>query len=185
MKCLILIGILLVPFNLFNSSSKKLKELSDFSELIKHVLPHEAGYVNDPVDRGGETNFGISKKQYPYLDIKNLTLDDAINIYKRDYWDANRVDRLPNQYRLIYLDMVINFGPSGASKVIQKAINSVGGNLKVDGKIGPFTRRQLERYTPTIDTIRYQRILRYHDIVLKRPNQIKYLKGWISRAREI
>ena len=51
-----------------------------FEEAVKSVLKHEGGYVNDPKDPGGETNFGISKRAFPDLDIKNLTEEDAIEI---------------------------------------------------------------------------------------------------------
>ena len=52
-----------------------------FEEIIESVLKHEGGYVNDPHDRGGETNFGITKKFYPNVDIKNLTKEQAKKIY--------------------------------------------------------------------------------------------------------
>ena len=48
-----------------------------FKDAVKIILKHEGGYVNDPVDPGGETNMGISKKAYPYLNIKELTKKDA------------------------------------------------------------------------------------------------------------
>ncbi len=47
------------------------------------VFPHEGGYTNDPRDPGGETNWGISKRAYPNLDIKNLAMEEAKRIYKR------------------------------------------------------------------------------------------------------
>ena len=43
--------------------------MSTFEQCIDHVLKHEGGYVDDPKDLGGETNFGISKRAYPELDI--------------------------------------------------------------------------------------------------------------------
>ena len=49
----------------------------DYKEIISQVLHHEGGYVNDPTDMGGETNFGITKRWYPDLDIKNLTKEQA------------------------------------------------------------------------------------------------------------
>uniref|UniRef100_UPI0039E582BF glycosyl hydrolase 108 family protein n=1 Tax=Klebsiella pneumoniae TaxID=573 RepID=UPI0039E582BF len=58
-----------------------------FDDLIGRVLGHEGGYVNDPRDPGGETQFGISKRAYPNVDIKGLTRETAISIYKRDFWD--------------------------------------------------------------------------------------------------
>ena len=53
----------------------------EFSDAVKIVLKHEGGYVDDPVDPGGETKYGISKKAYPFLDIKNLTIKQASDIY--------------------------------------------------------------------------------------------------------
>ena len=54
----------------------------DYKEIISQVLKHEGGYVNDPTDMGGETNFGITKRWYPDLDIKNLTKDEVYHCYK-------------------------------------------------------------------------------------------------------
>ena len=54
-----------------------------FNEIIEKVLEHEGGYVNDPHDAGGETNYGIAKRWYPNVDIKNLTKEQAKKIYKR------------------------------------------------------------------------------------------------------
>jgi len=51
--------------------------LTKFDEIIEVVLEHEGGYVNDPDDPGGETNFGIAKRSHPDVDIKNLTKEGA------------------------------------------------------------------------------------------------------------
>ena len=56
-----------------------------FDEIIEQVLEHEGGYVNDPKDLGGETKYGITKRFYPDVDIKNLTIDGAKEIYKKEY----------------------------------------------------------------------------------------------------
>ena len=58
----------------------------EYIEAFKKVIGHEGGYVFDPDDAGGETIYGISKRAYPHLDIKELTLDDARKIYFEDYW---------------------------------------------------------------------------------------------------
>ena len=54
--------------------------LTQFDDIIEIVLHHEGGYVNDPKDPGGETNFGIAKRSHPDVDIKNLTIDGAKEI---------------------------------------------------------------------------------------------------------
>ena len=60
--------------------------LTKFDDIIEIVLEHEGGYVNDPDDPGGETNFGIAKRSHPDVDIANLTKEDAKIIYYQDYW---------------------------------------------------------------------------------------------------
>jgi len=70
--------------------------LVNFDEIIEVVLHHEGGYVNDPKDPGGETNFGIAKRSHPDVDIKNLTKDGAKEIYKEHYWDKNIILPLHN-----------------------------------------------------------------------------------------
>ena len=53
--------------------------------VLDDLIEREGGYVNDPDDPGGETKFGISKRAYPHLDIKNLTEEHAADIYYNDY----------------------------------------------------------------------------------------------------
>ena len=57
-----------------------------FEEAFQILMDHEGGYANAKYDRGGETKYGISKRQYPDLDIENLTLEQARSIYFKDYW---------------------------------------------------------------------------------------------------
>jgi lysozyme family protein len=58
-----------------------------FDQAFTRLLGHEGGYVNNPADPGGETNWGISKRSYPQVDIKALTQQQAKWIYQRDFWD--------------------------------------------------------------------------------------------------
>ncbi|MFS4437859.1 glycoside hydrolase family 108 protein [Paracoccaceae bacterium GXU_MW_L88] len=95
----------------------------------------EGGYVNDPRDPGGETNHGISKRAYPKLNIRDLTKDDAIAIYKRDYWDAINGDELAEISREVALaafDGAVNQGVEISAMLLQKAVGA-----KSDGIIGP------------------------------------------------
>ena len=96
--------------------------LTTFDEIIEVVLEHEGGYVNDPDDAGGETKYGIAKRWYPDVDIKNLTKEQAKKIYHTDYWRRGKCDELPPQLRHIYFDMCVNFGRSGAVKVYNKLL---------------------------------------------------------------
>ena len=96
--------------------------LINFDEIIEITLEHEGGYVNDPTDMGGETNFSITKRWYPDLDIKNLTKEDAVEIYKKDYWDRYKLDEMPTNLQHIYFDMVVNMGARNAGKIMQRRI---------------------------------------------------------------
>ena len=66
--------------------------MSNFDRAFRFLIGEEGGYSADPHDPGGETKFGISKRAYPQLDIKSLTLDQAKAIYRRDYWDRLQLD---------------------------------------------------------------------------------------------
>ena len=66
----------------------KKEVIMSFNKIIEKVLEHEGGYVNDPKDLGGETKYGITKRFYPDVDIKNLTKEQAKTIYHTDYWKS-------------------------------------------------------------------------------------------------
>jgi lysozyme family protein len=82
----------------------------NFDQAVEIILKKEGGYVNHPKDPGGETNFGIAKKFYPHLDIKNLTVEQAKEIYLKEYWLKIQADLLPSYLRLIAFDCAVNQG---------------------------------------------------------------------------
>ena len=158
---------------------------TQFDEIIDHVLEHEGGYVNDPKDLGGETKYGITKRFYPDVDIKNLTKEDAKKIYYDDYWVKNKVPQLPDNLKYIYFDMCINQGRGTAVRGIQRAVNSKGVALEVDGGLGPMTLKAINKYKPCDNRVRCYRLKHYYDLVNKRPEQEKFLFGWFRRALEV
>ena len=152
-----------------------------FDRVIDSVLAHEGGYSNDSVDPGGETNFGISKRQYPDVNIKNLTVEKAKKIYYNDYWLKSKSDKLPSRLCGIYFDMCVNFGMRGACRVIQQAVNGKKSDTLVeDGRIGPKTIKACKNLEP--DRLRAYRVLRFSKIVLKSRKMEKYWFGWFRRA---
>jgi len=159
--------------------------LTTFDAIIELTLEHEGGYVHDPKDLGGETNFGIAKRFYPDVDIKNLTKEQAKDIYKRDYWDKNKVDDLSDSLKHIFFDMAVNQGRGTAVKIIQRAINGKGGKLTVDGGFGPGTKAALKKYNPSVDRVRCYRVKYYMDLVARKPEQERFLFGWYRRALSV
>lgn len=83
---------------------------ANFDRAFTIVVGIEGGYVNDPADPGGETKYGISKRRYPDLDIKSLTLDQAKAIYLRDYWNPHDLDDLEYGKALLVFDCAVNGG---------------------------------------------------------------------------
>lgn len=98
------------------------------------ILGHEGGYSDDPDDPGGETKWGISKRSYPHLDIKNLTVEDAAEIYKRDFLAPLKWERYADGVAYQILDFGVNSGPRTAIKRLQRELG-----VKDDGVVGPIT----------------------------------------------
>ena len=162
--------------------SKKMRYKS-FDEIIEIVLEHEGGYVNDPDDPGGETNFGIAKRSHPDVDIANLTKEGAKEIYKSEYWDKNKVESLPEYLRHIYFDMCVNQGRGRAVRIMQRAANAKGAGLKVDGGMGPVTIEAMKGLE--IDRVRAYRVKYYADLVTRKPDLEKFYFGWFRRSLEV
>ncbi len=159
--------------------------MAKFEPVIQAVLWHEGGYANDPDDPGGETNFGISKRSYPQVDIKNLTRKDAKAIYLRDFWRPGRYAGIRSQsVATKAFDLGVNMGRTRAARLLQTAVNALGGKLKVDGAVGPKTLRAVNALSARslLRELRAQAAVRYAEIVLARPKSKKYLHGWMRRA---
>ncbi len=151
-----------------------------FDQAVEFVLREriEGGYVNDPRDPGGETKYGISKRAYPKEDIKGLTRDRAIEIYKRDYWDAQRCDKLPPKLAIALFDCAVNQGGSIAPQLLQRGLG-----VAADGIIGPVTQRaahEAEQDDALIQFIGW-RLRRYAFTA----NASVYMRGWANRMLEL
>lgn len=134
-----------------------------FNKLIGFILKHEGGYVNDPIDPGGETNMGISKRSYPNEDIKNMTVERASEIYFRDYWTPLNCDNYEdNKLALALFDSAVNCGTGS----VQKWVSELGNQI-------------------TYKNILLKRLRRYANICQKNPKMSKFLLGWIIRILHI
>ena len=149
-----------------------------FETAVNTTLQYEGGYVNDPNDPGGETNFGISKKAYPNLDIKNLTVDDAKAIYKRDYWDKLNLDALPDGISSCVFDSAVNQGPKEAIILLQRAAG-----VNADGILGPMSLAAVKAKDPIhlIRDFTVQRILMYSSLSIWN----NYSKNWTQRSIDV
>lgn len=145
-----------------------------FDRAIKFVLDREGGLVNDPNDPGGITKYGISKRAYPSLDIASLTREDAIAIYRRDYWSACKCDQLPPAVACVVFDAAVNQGTHAATIALQNALG-----IKADGVIGQQTLAQAKALDgkELVGELIARRMVAYGSIA----NFSRYGLGWSRR----
>lgn len=148
--------------------------MDNFKTCINRTLGIEGKYSFDPADPGGETNWGISKRSYPKLDIKNLTREQACDLYRRDFWDRLDLDNLPIGIANQMLDFAVNSGTGTASRACQRALG-----VADDGHIGPVTLAKLKSTEPHVFAMRLlaQR-LRF---MVHCQDWSSYNKGWSLR----
>lgn len=148
-----------------------------FNRCIAVVLMNEGGYVNNIYDSGGETNFGIAKRFYPSLDIKNLTMNDAIQIYFRDYWSKMNLIGIKDENLILQIfDMGVNAGIRTAIKIIQKIVN-----IKQDGIIGPKTLSLINDSENIVEQYKQERKNYYISLAKRKPELQIFLAGWLNR----
>lgn len=150
-------------------------------DAILKVIDHEGGakITDHKADKGGLTKYGISQKAYPELDIRNLTLENAIAIYKRDYWDKIKGDQIKS-YGVAFaiFDQAVNRGVVSAIKTAQKAVGQ-----KDDGLLGPMTLNAINAKPEGqfLDSFISLSKKSYQDIVSRNPAQEVFINGWMNR----
>lgn len=117
-----------------------------FDPVFSIIVGVEGDLSLDPADRGNwtggspgkgilkGTKFGISAAAFPHVDIQNLTIEEAKELYKLNYWNLIRGDDLPQALALILMDCAINQGVSAAKDCLQLALA-----VAADGFLGPVT----------------------------------------------
>jgi len=148
-----------------------------FDKAFELVIGAEGGYSNDKRDPGGETMYGISKRQYPDLDIKNLSLQHAKEIYYRDYWTPIEACRLNERLAIYYFDCAVNQGVPTAKKLMQKHCR-----VAPDGIIGNATRLAMMALKPDDDN---KFMCLREDRYRKTANFDIYGKGWLNRLEHL
>jgi lysozyme family protein len=130
-----------------------------YAPAIALVLAHEGGLVDNPNDPGGLTNWGISQRVYPHLDIKALTKDEATAIYLKDYWTRTMADLSDQRLANCALDCAVNQGPEVA--------------------------RTFLAITTHLPSFQHLRLMRYFDTAFRRTELRQFLNGWIKRTLDI
>ena len=169
-------------------------EIFRFREALSFVLKweREPGVSDDPDDRGGRTNDGITQSEYdlfrkrvgqPPRDVANISEDELEAIYWHSYWLPSGATHALAPLDLALFDTGVNMGVETAIRLFQRA----AGALTVDGVIGPKTKAALQAgpLALTLDRMLDYREERYGRIVTRAPSQRKFLKGWMNRLDDL
>ena len=164
-------------------------------KLAPFVLEHEGGFVNDPLDRGGATNKGVTiaiwKAQgydkdgdgdIDVADLKLITEADAIMIMKKNYWDRWKADQIKNQaIANTVVDWVWGSGVWGI-KIPQRILG-----VKDDGVVGAKTIEALNNQDPKkfLEKLYLARFNFLDGIVASNPSQKRFIKGWKNRMNNL
>ena len=160
--------------------------INNWPQCFALVLKNEGGYVDNPADPGGATNLGCTKAVWEqYIgrsvtkdDIKALTPNDVMPLYKAKYWDTIKGDDLPEGVDYAVFDFAINSGPSRAPKALQSVLS-----VTVDGQIGSATLRALETANPReVATAVCEARLAFLQSL---PTYGTFGKGWSRRVAEV
>jgi len=160
-----------------------------FLSAVERLLADEGGYADRPRDPGGETRFGISRREYPQLDIKHLSRDQAIAIYWRDWWLKFRYGALPSPLSSKMLDLAVNIGPSQAARCLQRALRACDVKIAENGIAGPITRASASRANQSalLAALRSEAAGHYRLVAASRSatgTGKDFLSGWLNRAYE-
>lgn len=159
----------------------------NFDKAFETVIGHEGGFTLNRADAGNwtggkigvgkllGTKYGIAANTYPNEDIKNLNLDRAKQLYKRDFWDKAKCDQLPNGLRFHVFDVSVNSGVSRGIKTLQQALD-----VGVDGIIGNQTINAAlkARQDELLTKFYYHRITFYTSLA----SFNTFGKGWMNRV---
>lgn len=177
-------------------------------QLAREIVLREGGYVNDPDDPGGPTNYGVTLGTMRALgldldrdgdvdadDVRRLTIDQAVEIFKTHYYQRPHIDLLPPALQPSVFDMYVNAG-GNAIRILQRLLVQFDEPVAVDGALGPQTAAAVARaYKKAgeylVDAYGIARRNYYYRLADRRPSMRKYARrrdggkgGWIRRAEE-
>ena len=165
--------------------------MGDFASAYGFSSKREGGLSTDPLDRGGETKYGIStgtfesQKEKGTIDrsmknVKGLSRGQAEKIL-REYWDKIRGDELPRDVSIALFDTALLFGPQKAIHMLQKILK-----VKQDGRMGPDTLEAVRNYKgDLVEEFLRARLQAHEDDVKENNEQQRYIRGWRDRVARL
>lgn len=165
---------------------------SRFETCLKFVLQHEGGFVDDPADRGGATNCGITQGTYdawcvahgmPHPSpVRDILADEVEAIYRANYWEAVRAHLLLEPLDLVMFDAAVQHGVKRAVRLLQQALP-----VEVDGVFGPATLYAVTNKPASLVAYNVMEARRkfYAQIIANDPVNAKFENGWNNRMQAL
>lgn len=151
----------------------------DFNSAFDRVIGHEGGYVNNPKDPGGETNYGITlnvARSEGYTgNMRDLTREQAKEIYRKAYWGKIKADQYPAAIAYQVFDTAVNHGVSQAIKFLQRAVGVLD-----DANLGPVSIAAIKSM-PVSDVLSRFNAERL-DFYTNLSTWSSFGKGWVRRV---
>lgn len=150
-----------------------------FQQIFDRLIGHEGGYVNDPRDPGGETNWGITKhtaQENGYMgSMRAMTREQAFKIYHSAFWVRYQCEKMPSAVAYQFFDAAVNHGLGNASRMLQRAVN-----VADDGVIGNFTLAAIKKMavSDVIMRLNAERL----EFYCKLSTFATFGKGWVRRV---
>lgn len=157
--------------------------MSDFNIAVQKTLVHEGGFVDDPVDPGGATKYGITQADMPGVSIKDITPEQATAYYSERYWKPLYSQITSQDIADKIFDMGVLFGVGEAILLLQHVLKTGFPEIEPDGIFGPSTLGAVEQADDTSLLNAYKSALVAHalQIVVKKPEEKKFVAGWGTR----
>ena len=159
-------------------------------DFIDKIIEHEGGFVNDPFDSGGATKFGITRAtlsasrgyECSAIHVEQLTLKEAKEIYKREYYANIRAYMLPAFIQYSVVDFGVNAGPKTAILILQRVLCALGKKVQIDAYIGGETASACDRVNQAtlVEAYCAERISYYLSL-----GQTRFINGWVNRASKV
>jgi lysozyme family protein len=159
-----------------------------FDRALARVLGYEGGLSDNPADRGGRTDHGITQRTYDAWrtttgqakrPVDYVTDDEVRAIYLSDYWMPCNCDSLPENLAEAVFDMAVNSGVWNTKLALQRAVR-----VQADGVIGPQTVAAAQAAPDAVLAFLKQRAGLIAEILATKPSQTIFAGGWISRLLE-
>lgn len=178
-------------------------------EIAERIVVVEGGLSDNPNDKGGITNHGVSLRYAKDIgldldgdhdtdsdDIRMVTPAVAVDLFINDFFEKPKFGSLPSSLHAQMFDMAVNHGPARPVMILQRVLNQISAmapdvvpeRLDEDGRIGGMTRKAAIAADTAMgafltNAVVWEREKFYRQIVENDASQAVFLNGWLKRAR--